>query len=257
MPKTGHLLIDGDAVIYPAGFIAASRGVSCDETISNVLNNFHNIFEKSRTILGDRYGIHIEGTHYYFTSKGSPKYRDQFRKYIPYKEYRSKTVAPLYVQEMLAQVAAEFPYGFIMADPLRGEADDYISSAAHTWATPCIVHVDKDLNQIPGLHIDLKDPNIIYNVSPLLGAASKYQQILMGDTADNIPGLNGIGLARSRTIIGKCKTETELFERCLDTYWQNLKSDHDEEYIIDLFYETANLVHLRTNLTDDCWHPPV
>lgn len=57
-------------------------------------------------------------------------------------------------------------------------------------------------------------------VDKLRGAGLKffYAQVLMGDDADNYPGLPGVGKTRAFEVINPCKTEDELYNAVLQEY---------------------------------------
>ena len=247
------LLVDGDAILYPAGFIAASRSVSLEDTYENV---------RSKLL---SYGDHFQPDTmtWYFTGQGSPKWRDQFKKAIPYKEHRkAATVKPEHIGPILNGLKRNFPEHFVYCEVVHGEADDYICTDAH-WGQKVkrsevtIVHTDKDLDQIPGRHYNVDLTKMTYEIDEVTGLQHKYAQILSGDAADNIPGLPGIGAKRAAQAMQECVTEKDMFDKSFEMYVKRLGSHgYDDESIISLYYETANLVHLRRNLQDDCWTPP-
>ena len=72
-----------------------------------------------------------------------------------------------------------------------------------------------------------------------------YQQILMGDSADNIIGLKGIGPAKSKKMLSEAKNEFDLYDICLEQY------NGDEERVI----ENARLLWLRRE-HGQIWEPP-
>ena len=80
--------------------------------------------------------------------------------------------------------------------------------------------IDKDLEQQEGRHINPnKKDEGVYVVSKLMGLKSFYKQMLMGDVADNIPGLPGVG-AKSPLLkkLEECETELECFELVWKAY---------------------------------------
>jgi DNA polymerase-1 len=60
---------------------------------------------------------------------------------------------------------------------------------------------DKDLQQIPGRHLD-NDGNI-YNISQLQADVYFYRQILTGDTTDGYPGCPGVGPKTAEKLISE------------------------------------------------------
>ena len=93
-------------------------------------------------------------------------------------------------------------YGAIRCDGM--EADDMVA----IWAWECIrerkpyvvVHIDKDLNMIPGAHYNFVKRQH-YMVDYQQAHSTFLKQILTGDTADNIPGVRGIGPKKSEKLL--------------------------------------------------------
>lgn len=140
---------------------------------------------------------------------------------------------------------------------MNEEADDLLGisqmkvAESHNWHS-IISSIDKDLNIIPGLHhdmnsgfiTDVKDPLgelIVDKKGKVRGTGLKffYAQLLMGDSADWIPGLpkvtpwmkgefdgvtrlGGCGPKAAYGVIDSAETEQELLARvlaCYNSYW--------------------------------------
>ena len=93
-------------------------------------------------------------------------------------------------------------YNAVMANDM--EADDLVA----IWAWECIqndmpyavVHIDKDLNMIPGSHYNfVKDET--YFVDYDQAHYNFMTQLLIGDSADNIPGIKGIGPKKAEKLL--------------------------------------------------------
>lgn len=85
-----------------------------------------------------------------------------------------------------------------------GEGDDAIAHFAETLDGAVIASGDKDLDQIPGEHMffDKKTDEIItYVVTEEEAIDNLHIQALMGDTTDNIPGLEGVGKVKARKMV--------------------------------------------------------
>ena len=81
----------------------------------------------------------------------------------------------------------------------RLEADDIIGIlATRDEGKHSIWSLDKDLRQIPGMHLTDKGEEVVDQ-----GAADEwfYTQVLTGDTVDNYPGCPGIGPVKAKKII--------------------------------------------------------
>jgi 5'-3' exonuclease len=122
------------------------------------------------------------------------------------------------------------------------EADDALGIAQHEES--CIVTIDKDLNQVPGWHYNFVKKDL-YHVTPNEGLRYFYQQILMGDRIDNIPGIHGIGPVNAKRIIDECTTEREMYERVLREYGGRT----------DEVLRNAQLLKIRT-IENEIWQPP-
>jgi 5''-3'' exonuclease (including N-terminal domain of PolI) len=61
-------------------------------------------------------------------------------------------------------------------------------------------------------------------VNKLRGAGLKffYSQLLVGDSADNYPGIPGVGMTRAFEVLNSCETEEEMYEAVLQEYNQAL-----------------------------------
>jgi len=103
------------------------------------------------------------------------------------------------------------------------EADD----AIRCWATRLgidnyvICSVDKDLNLIPGQHYDPKTEDSskrFWYMEPNDSAMFFWEQMLMGDSIDNIPGIRGIGPKKTKTLLAPCKNEQDCKEVVVNQY---------------------------------------
>ena len=72
-----------------------------------------------------------------------------------------------------------------------------------------IAGVDKDLLQIPGYHYHLKK-GTLEHISWYDAIRNFFIQCLMGDTADNIPGVPGIGRVKAKKALDKTPVENSV-----------------------------------------------
>lgn len=82
----------------------------------------------------------------------------------------------------------------------------------------CIIaSTDKDLDLIPGWHYNfvkgvkyfVDDEEAIYNF---------YYQCLVGDTADGVKGVPGIGPKKAAAILSQCSTEQEMYNAVISKF---------------------------------------
>jgi 5'-3' exonuclease len=118
---------------------------------------------------------------------------------------------------------------------------------------PCIVTIDKDLDQIPGWHYNFVKKEK-YWVTPDYGLRYFYEQILQGDRIDNIPGLYGIGPVKARALLAACKTEREMYDVVLREYERApiARSGATSEAAVLL---RGRLLKIRTK-EGELWQPP-
>lgn len=100
------------------------------------------------------------------------------------------------------------------------EADDVLG-IWQTKAAPLstvIVSGDKDMATIPGFHFNWLKDHGLRKVTPTEAARFHMMQTLMGDAADNIPGLPGCGPVRAEKILGTESDPTMMWELVCDAY---------------------------------------
>ena len=128
------------------------------------------------------------------------------------------------------------------------EADDALSMYQNN--NTIAVHVDKDINMVPGHHLNWVTMEF-YNVPEGLGTVEIneknkvvgrglkffYHQLLTGDATDNILGIKGIGDKTAYTILEGCETEGD----CLQAVMGNYKVKYGLDYL-EVLYEMADLL---------------
>ena len=99
------------------------------------------------------------------------------------------------------------------------EADDAlgINQEKTLEGNTIICSIDKDLRQIPGEHYNFVKKARDY-ISAETAIRTFYIQLLIGDTADNVRGKQGVGKAKAPKILDGCESEEELFNACRDEY---------------------------------------
>ena len=108
------------------------------------------------------------------------------------------------------------------------EADDALGIAQCQDPRKTIIcTIDKDLDMIPGSHYNWNKTSV-YQVSPDQGLRFFWQQVLTGDSIDNIIGLKGIGNKTALKLLADVPTK-DCKEFCLNEY---LKRDRTEEDFI-------------------------
>lgn len=134
-----------------------------------------------------------------YLSTGS-NFRDTLAKLKPYKGNRDAKHKPVHFKAMTDELQKRYK----IIDATGYEADDAVSIAAAQMAETgqryVIATIDKDLDQIPGMHYDYLK-KVFYEVSEEDGRRWFWQQVLSGDGTDNIGGACKIGPKRAETLI--------------------------------------------------------
>ena len=129
------------------------------------------------------------------------------------------------------------------------EADDAIAIAATELGDKCIiVSIDKDLDQVSGLHYNFVKQEL-YEVTEQEGTLNFYKQILTGDRVDNIIGIKGIGPAKASKLLKDCSNALEMYDVCVKAY-----NDAGEDGV-ERVTENANLLWLLRH-KDQRWVKP-
>ena len=155
-----------------------------------------------------------------FSSPSTTYIRSKVYKYKVYKGNRppkpewitfwEKTIVDYYIS-----------VGFIVV-PEGYEADDWLEYVRRT-STPdeTLVYcsTDKDVKQIPGTHFDIRTMTLS-DVTELDALKLKYTLLLIGDTTDNISGINGIGEVKASKLLEDVTEEMDMYEIVLSKYLQ-------------------------------------
>jgi 5'-3' exonuclease len=208
-------LVDGDLVLYRCAASAENDPFEIAKARANEL--LDQILEAT------------QATEYRFFLSG----RGNFRKEVN-KEYKANRTQPKPVHlGALREWACEELNAEVTENDL--EADDYLGIYQDKENnSTTIISLDKDLLMIPGKHYQwqigtakwTKEAKWIQQTE-LEGLRLFYEQCLKGDKADNVKGIAGIGEAKARKALKKCKNEREMIDICLDMY------DNESEFLLN------------------------
>ena len=235
------LLIDADSLVFASCY--RKRDTPEDEKyyteISDSRNKFDDQFMAIVNDLEEKYTIDKVIT--FNGSKGN------FRKLLSkkYKANRKKQELPPLLHPMHNYVKQQydsiFGYGV--------ETDDMV---ARYWFNltqqfgrddVCIVSIDKDYRQFPALiynyHYKHKE---ILDISEEQAMYNFYEQMVTGDTADNVNYFKGKGKRFGEKYFVDCETKYQYTRKLYELFKTNYKSKAREKYI-----ECYNLLKLRTN----------
>ena len=167
--------------------------------------------------------------------------------YPDYKANRRDMPKPVHLQAVRSHLVSE--WNSSVTDGV--EADDAmgIEQVQSNDNSTMIASIDKDMLMVPGLHyrfVDgttyrFEDPGELFahKKDKILGGGLKwfYAQMLMGDTADNIPGLKGIGPKKALKLLQNIDTEEEMI--------YTVKKAYEEHKVLDRFDEVADLLWIQ------------
>lgn len=181
------LLVDGDALAY---YCAGASGTSPGQARQNLLSF---IREKERASGAESVRVLVTGRA---SDKGK---RYAVARSKPYQGQRSGSRRPDN-WEFLREIIDGGVPGFPTEVTNKAEADDLFGWYSATLGPENVVICtqDKDMNMVPGWHMNWKENSLLYHEPGLwtkpygdkvLGRKWFWLQMLMGDSADNIPGL--------------------------------------------------------------------
>ena len=219
-------LIDSDILCYRVAFKAKDES---SEVAVNTLKSF----------VADIMLLHLpEVFDFEFYLTGKTNFRHSQATTVPYKGNRPKE-KPAHLEPLRSYLLSSLKAKLSVDE----EADDMIAKRATELGDECvIVSIDKDFNQVPGWHYNFLKRNLYY-VTPEEGLLFFYKQLLMGDTADNIQGIRGVGEVKAGKILKDATTAHQLYQCCVEAM--------GAERVL----ENARLLWLRRK-PDEMWEPP-
>lgn len=212
-------LIDADSLLYKA----ASVSSNLDEAILKFRNHITNIAARCIEVNVTAYNLYV--------GKGKSH---RFSFYPEYKANRVNNVLPYFFNDLKEYVITS--YNTIVFHGI--EADDVVA-VHHTPGETLLCHIDKDLNQLAGLHFNYNTFEF-YEVSPEEAERFLYIQVLAGDSIDNIKGCPKIGVKKADKILKK-NYDLEAYQAYYN-YYQN------QEQAWNNYLLNYRLVKLGTNL---------
>lgn len=287
-----HVSIDADSLIYAAGFAAQkTRYIACTpegfvvqqldtkkdadaylETHPDLeLDTFidaapayiavANLDAAIESILdvtqADSHVLYITGTKCW---------RSEYATIQQYKGNRVNLQRPVHYATLRDHIVSKwraFTVEWIEAD------DAVIMDYVEHMCTGVMSHIDKDLDQQPGMHYNPRTGEMRY-IDELEAHMNFYTQLLTGDKIDNIKGLSevapkrGIGPATAKKILCECTTEKEMFRAVHEKYVEKYGSEHTYEAwtgethtrsAMEILDENAQLLYLA-RFDGDRWEVP-
>lgn len=275
--------IDGDWILYAAGFAGQKTRFVCPEIYEGECNNITEIKAikgwnenrpvYSRIIVDPEAHVYHSAKHMiegacdkiekkfglgvtaFVLMDGDGNFRSRIATIRPYKGTRHVHAKPLMYnnirQYLLDNWGAEVVHGQETDDEMAIRQTDDNDGGGRS----IIVSLDKDMLQVPGWHLN---PNKGFKRIGLKEARVRlYRQAITGDTVDNIGGAFKCG-PKAAECITENMSERVMWDLVVDKYQESIDK-HGNQYgglsAEDAALENMRLVYLRRS-RNQTWTPP-
>ena len=223
------VLFDADSLVYSS---------CCNvETIEEAIGKFDEVFMSIANRLEDNYDV----KEYIFFNNS----RGNFRKVLDknYKANRLNVELPPLLNEMHELVTVLYDskkaYGM--------ETDDIVAKYWYKLSNEfgrdnvLIISIDKDYKQLPALIYNYHYKHrCIYDISETQALYNFYEQMIIGDGADNVNYCKGYGKVYASKIFNGCKTHYQFTKKTYELFRKIYKSKAKLKYI-----QCYNLLRLQ------------
>lgn len=257
--------IDGDILPYEMGALKdkdTGEVLPFEQCWRAVQNKIEHIVE---AVNADVYTV-------FLSSQKVPTWRYDYATIQPYKGNREGSEKPVYWGKIRNMLEKTYPCHVaegIEADDAMSirQYEDYYKSLTvydkyphvyddvHELCDTIICSRDKDLLMVPGWHYGWEcgkqKEQLPWFQSEVNGLRCFYQQLLTGDSVDNILGLFRVG-AKSTLVtkLSKLVSESDMYEHVLQQY-----KDRFGNYAEQFLLENARLLWMQRTESDR-WEPP-
>ena len=156
------------------------------EPVENALHNLLSMVEKIKT------NLELNESDIVMHLSGETNFREGIATIKGYKANRKDSLRPKHAGLIKNYIKKNWTT--IVSD--NEEADDtmgYSHFALYVQGEPSIIATcDKDLDMIPGMHYNTRKQEV-YQIDEYQAELCFYEQLLKGDTVDNIQGVKGCG----------------------------------------------------------------
>lgn len=234
------LLFDADSLVYSSCYRKKEK--ETDElfytNIDDATAKFDEVFMSIINHLEDIY--EINEVKVFSGSRGN------FRKFITptYKANRNYNDLPPLLNDLHSYVKEQYNsiagYGV--------ETDDVVAKYWYEISNTIgrdnviIVSIDKDYKQFPCLIYNYHyNHKCVYNISEQDALFNLYEQMIVGDTADNVNYCKGYGKKYAEKYLKECKTKYQYTKKVYELFKTIHKAKAKQRYI-----ECWNLLKLKT-----------
>lgn len=183
-------------------------------------------------------------TSIYITGAGN--FRKERATILPYKGNRDPLDKPVLLPDLREYLVRR--QGAVVVDGM--EADDAIGIDAtrpENLGKVVVCAQDKDLRMIPGYHYNFtKKDSEVEKVSANDAWRNFFSQLLTGDTADNIPGIPGVGTKTAEKILEGYTKPTTMWCGVFRAWHDKFGNRYNESLSLkEALQEVADLLWIR------------
>jgi hypothetical protein len=278
-PRSNHVNIDGDVIVYAAGFAAQTNEYWVNKDVFDS--------KKDAVTFCERYAIDIEEIEvriiaepveyclstvkrmtagivekagaetYNIILSGKDNFRVKTATIQPYKGQRT-AAKPIHFDAIRNYITTVLNCITTVGE----EADDYLSYRAVSH-NETIATVDKDLNNTEGWHLNWNKDGMYY-VDARTADQNFWVQMLTGDSTDNIAGIFKLtgtkASAAMKQEVQSCATYKEMRQCVIETYqrcFEKLANKMGVDFLpdgelYDMLSEIGQLLWMRRE-PDELW----
>jgi 5'-3' exonuclease len=234
------VLFDADSLVYSSCY-RKKENETDDKFYTNIDEAIAKFDEVFMSIIN-----HLEDIYEINEVKVFSDSRGNFRKFITpiYKANRNYNDLPPLLNEMHQYVKEQYNsiYGY------GCETDDVVAKYWYELSNEIgrdnviIVSIDKDYKQFPCLIYNYHyNHKCVYDISEKESLFNFYEQMIIGDTSDNVNYCKGYGKKYAQKYLAECKTKYEYTKKIYELFKQIHKGKARQRYI-----ECWNLLKLKT-----------
>ena len=238
------LLIDADSLIFASCYRSkndANYEMYPDNFYTDIKDSANKFDEQYMKIINDLEELYeIETVVTFNGSKGN------FRKQITsnYKANRKKQILPPLLHPMHQYVKDNYQSKFCYGRETDDLVAEYWKRLSDEFGREevMIVSIDKDYKQFPCLLYNYHYKHkIIHDISESEALYNFYEQMIMGDTADNVNYFKGKGKKFAEKYFVDCKSKYQYTKKMYELFREEYRGKAKLKYI-----ECYNLLKLRT-----------
>lgn len=264
-PKDGKSANDRlkEALIEMPGWeVVSKEKIVKAEPVSHALEIVRSMLASISAEVAEHFKAQLYPDPYAILS-GKENWRNKVATLLPYKGNRDPSHRPVHYDTMrdymVKSHGAEITNGIEADDRCAMLARDQIPG--REIATFCVASIDKDLDQIPGWHYDF-GKRVFYYIDAEDAAKSFWQQVLSGDSTDNIGGIWKLGPKKAQALVADWYAQglspQAIWDAVVEEYassYSKMKCPYADKKPHDVALENARLLYLQQK-PDELWNQP-